>query len=852
MELNHTSAKAARKLVAPLHPLAIAMRIGCASLSITMGVAHAQAPELRAAPGSFDIPAGPLAQALSRFAQLTAVAIVVDTEKVKGLHSPGLKGQYRVEDGFNALLRGTGLVIGKTAAGYLVMPGAAQDVPPNRAPAASSVRVPQEATATLPHVTVVDRSEMLADQPAVRNRMDAVSPAVIVDRSQIEVLGDKRLSDIAGRLPGAFAGGPPGEKKSINLRGVSSEFARFSFDGFNLPSSTGSRNIDLQRISSFIVEDVTYLRSPSAEFEGDGLAGRLAFRTRSVPDTPQLEADLSAGGLDTLDGANRSVKLAYAGKVGERLGVIAALGQDRFDSIKIKDRSERTYSGGGGPAQNLGMLVDEREPKRNHNLNLFLDLVHYHPGGEIHLKPVVLDTLVESTGRRRDTYNRVPGTFRQRTLANGDEDNRTTGLTLDGKHRFEGGMEIDGALSRSSARRNSVSNDLTLGSSLAFAGATASESSARDALRQMAFNVAIPVAGAVPQRIKLGVMRRESSQVSDAELFTLNAAGAASQTATDLARSRNADYAVQEDYTAFYVQDEIRLGRVTLLPGLRNERVAITTSGANALQARRQASDWLPSLPVSYRVSESLQLRASVAKHINRPKLDELAPGVSVRGNRTFTGNPDLQPAVSRSIDVGFDYSHVNTFFGVNLFHRSIKNLNETLEPTPNNFVYRNAGDGFIRGIEFDQRFALDALGPTWLKGLSITANQAFLHSRVNDPTTGARPFSEQPRFIANLILDYEHAPTGLSASLGINRIGKRGIVSNEGAGSIRDKTIQAETFIDARVQWQVSPQLALYASVENLTNQKRDEFEYLNGQLDRTAVIGTGRSYFIGLKWRM
>ncbi|MDP3229470.1 MAG: TonB-dependent receptor [Acidovorax sp.] len=815
-------------------------------------MAHAQTPAPRAAPGTYDIPAGPLAQALSRFAQLTGTAIVVDTEKVKGLHSPGLKGQYRVEDGFNALLGGTGLVIGKTAAGYLVLPGAAPGAPTSRTPVASGARAPQEAPSMLPVVTVVDKSEMLADQLHVRERMDAVSPTVIVDRSQIDVLGDKRLSDIAGRLPGAFAGGPPGEKKSINLRGVSSEFARFSFDGFNLPSSTGSRNIDLQRISSFIVEDVTYLRSPSAEYEGDGLAGRLAFRTRAVPDTPEFEADVSAGGLNRLDGSNRSVKLAYAGKVGERFGVIAALGQDRFDSIKIKDRSERTYSGGGGPAQNLGTLVDEREPKRNHNLNLFLDLVHYHRGGEIHLKPVLLDTLVESTGRQRDVYNRVPGTFRQRTLAHGEEDNRTTGLTLDGKHRFEGGVEIDAALSRSSARRDSVSSDLTLGSSLAFAGATSSASTSKDDLRQLTFNVAIPVPGAVQQRIKLGVMRRESRQVSDAELFTVNAAGRASQTATDLARSRNSDYEVEEDYSAFYVQDEIKLGRLTLLPGLRNERVAVTTSGVNALQAHRQTSDWLPSLPVSYRVSESLQLRASVAKHINRPKLDELAPGVSVRGNRTFTGNPDLLPAVSRSIDVGFDYSHANAFYGVNLFHRSIKNLNETLEPTPNNFVYRNAGDGFIRGIEFDQRFALDALGPAWLKGLSITANQAFLNSRVNDPTTGPRPFSEQPRFIANLIFDYKHAPTGLSTSLGINRIGKRGIVSNEGAGQIKDKTIRAATFIDARVQWQMSPQLAVYASVANLTNQKRDEFEYVNGQLDRTAVIGTGRTYFIGLKWRM
>jgi len=840
---------------AHLRPVVLALRIACAALSVTAGVAQAQTPPSSAAVSAYSVSAGPLAQALSRFAQLTGTAIVVNTESVMDLRSQGLKGRYSVEGGFNALLAGTDLVIGRTAAGYVVVPGAnplvSQAV--EAKPAQRAAQQTAQTTATLPVVTVVGQFETLADQPHVRERMDSVSPKVIVDRSQIELLGDKRLSDVAGRLPGAYAGGPPGEKKSINLRGVSSAFARFSFDGFTLPSSTASRNIDLQRISSFIVEDMTYLRSPSAEFEGDGLAGRLAFSTRSVPDVPEFEADLSAGGLGKLDGSNRSVKLGYAGKLSERFGLVAALGHDRYDSIKIKDRSELTFSGGGGPALNLGSLVDERDPRRNQNLNLFLDLVHYHEGGEIHLKPVLLDTLTQrSAGQKRDTYNRVPGTFRQSQLGSGEDDNRTTGLTLDGKHRFDSGIEIDAALGSSRAHSRSVGGNLTLGPTLAFTGASASESSTDDELRQLSFNIAIPIPGKVQQRVKLGLMRRDSSQVSDGKVFTVDAAGVRSQSPADLVRSSSSDYKVKEDYSALYVQNEIKIGRLTLLPGLRHERVELLTSGVNAAQVQRETSDLLPSLPVSYRLSDHLVLRGSLAQHINRPKLNELAPSVSLRGKRTFTGNPDLLPAESRSIDVGFDYSRANAFFGVNLFHRRIKNLNETLEPTPNNFVFRNVGDGVIRGLEFDQRFALAALGPAWLNGFSITANQAFLGSRVNDPTTGPRPFSDQPRFIANLILDYKRAPTGLRASLGINHIGKRGIISYEGAGAIKDKTIKAETFVDARVEWRFSRQLGVYFSAENLTDQKRDEFEFFNGQLGRIAVVGTGRTFFVGLNWQL
>lgn len=822
-----------RDLANRLSPLAMALH-----LMLTAGLALGPLQAAQAQTAVMvraDVPAGPLADALNRFALQAGVAIVMDANAIKGLHSPGLKGSVDVEEGFNRLLQGTGYNIDKVAAGYTLR-------------AAPVVKM-----ATLPIVEVRARlqGEPLEDQDAVKRRMASTSPIVIVDRAQMAVLGDKRVSDVAGRLPGTFAGGPPGEKKSINLRGISSEFARFSFDGINLPSSTSSRNIDLQRISSFIVEDVTYLRSPSAEYEGDGLSGRLSLRPRAILEMPKFEADISVGGLDQLDGGNQAIKLGYAGLLNERFGLVAAFGRDRFDSTKIKDHSELTYSGGGGPAQNLGFMIDEREPKRTLNTNLYFDLVHFHQGGELHLKPILLETRMDSD-RLRDQYNRVPGTFRGRTLSSALDDARNTGLTLDGKHKFDNGVEIDGALTSSRAKRTNESNEVALDSSLAFASGAASEGRVDDELRQAGLNIAIPLDGAVAQRLKFGMLVRDSSQDSDSKLFTVDVNGVRSQTPTDVTRSLQSDYEVNEDYKAAYLQDEIKHGAWTLLPGLRYEYVELDTSGYNASNVKRTFSDVLPSLPVSYRWSPNLVLRGSLAKHINRPTLDQVAPGVATRGNRTYTGNPDLLPARSDSIDLGFDYSKDDVFFGVNLFHRDIKDLIETLEETPNNFVYRNVGDGSIRGLELEQRLSLATLGPDWLKNFSVSANQAFLDSRVSDPTTGPRTFSEQPNFIANLTVEYRQAPTGFAASLGINHIGKRGIVSYEGSGAIRDKTIYAETFIDLRTEWRFSPRLVVYASAENLTNQERDEIEYLNGSLSRTATIESGRTYYLGLNWKL
>lgn len=73
-----------------------------------------------AARGSYDIPPGPLVDALSQFAQQAGVAISLQLDRVRGLRSPGLQGVHGVEDGFAALLAGSGWRIRRTPVGYVL------------------------------------------------------------------------------------------------------------------------------------------------------------------------------------------------------------------------------------------------------------------------------------------------------------------------------------------------------------------------------------------------------------------------------------------------------------------------------------------------------------------------------------------------------------------------------------------------------------------------------------------------------------------------------------------------------------------------------------------------------------
>ena len=76
--------------------------------AVVPAIAQAQAATQQAV-RSYDIPAGALSSALSRFAGEAGVLLSVDGSLVQGLESNGLKGQYGIDEGFAALLQGSGL-----------------------------------------------------------------------------------------------------------------------------------------------------------------------------------------------------------------------------------------------------------------------------------------------------------------------------------------------------------------------------------------------------------------------------------------------------------------------------------------------------------------------------------------------------------------------------------------------------------------------------------------------------------------------------------------------------------------------------------------------------------------------
>lgn len=89
----------------------ISCRTLCLSLLLGGGTlaASVTSPTAVADSRTYNVPAGDLAAALTRFAGEAGVSLSVDPQRVSGRLTPGLSGSYSVEAGFAKLLQGTGL-----------------------------------------------------------------------------------------------------------------------------------------------------------------------------------------------------------------------------------------------------------------------------------------------------------------------------------------------------------------------------------------------------------------------------------------------------------------------------------------------------------------------------------------------------------------------------------------------------------------------------------------------------------------------------------------------------------------------------------------------------------------------
>lgn len=238
-----------------LSPLALALQLGLAA-----GFGLATLPlQAQSEVRQFDVPAGPLGEALNRYASQAGVAISFDAGQVRGLRSPGLRGSFGVAEGFARLLQGSGLQALAGEDGYVLSPVDQSAV--ELAPTAINGQQTESAWGPVKGYVAKRSATATKTDTALRETPQAIT---VVTRDEMDDLGAQSLQDAL-----SYAAGVRSEPYGLDLRSdyavVRGSSAVYYRDGLrnNIGFNGG-------RLDPYALERVEVLRGPSSMLFGQG------------------------------------------------------------------------------------------------------------------------------------------------------------------------------------------------------------------------------------------------------------------------------------------------------------------------------------------------------------------------------------------------------------------------------------------------------------------------------------------------------------------------------------------------------------------------------------------------------
>ncbi|MEM7647046.1 MAG: TonB-dependent receptor, partial [Pseudomonadota bacterium] len=195
--------------------------------------------------------------------------------------------------------------------------------------------------------------------------------------------------------------------------------------------------------------------------------------------------------------------------------------------------------------------------------------------------------------------------------------------------------------------------------------------------------------------------------------------------------------------------------------------------------------DWLPGTSLTWKMNKKMQIRMAYSETISRPDLRELSNNVWQDFERGFevSGNPDLKATVIESYDARWEWYFApreNLSFGV--FYKDFLNPieQEFRSGSDPQLVFFNAQGAQVYGAEVELSKRLGFLGSLFRR-FTLAGNYAAIVSQVDlgsldnfETNYTNRPLQGQSNYTANVLLDYEHEPWALNASLAYNVYGKR------------------------------------------------------------------------------
>ncbi|WP_437879844.1 TonB-dependent siderophore receptor [Pseudomonas sp. LRF_L74] len=240
---------------------------------------------------SFAIPAGPLDQVLGQFGRQAGIPVSTNATLTAGKSSPGLQGEFSVEQGFARILGGTGLTVLRQADGsYLLLESAKDDAALELGATSISGRTLGQATEGSGSyaATATSIGTKLVSSP--RQTPQSVT---VVTRQRMDDQNMQRFEDIALYTPGLTLRKTGGERPEFYARGAAID--NIMIDG--LPIAYDSDTLGTSTLAMF--DSVQVLRGASGMMVGAGNPSGTLNLVRKRPTVdPRLVISASAGRWD--------------------------------------------------------------------------------------------------------------------------------------------------------------------------------------------------------------------------------------------------------------------------------------------------------------------------------------------------------------------------------------------------------------------------------------------------------------------------------------------------------------------------------------------------------------------------
>ncbi|WP_160151799.1 TonB-dependent receptor [Microbulbifer sp. ALW1] len=255
---------------------------------------------------------------------------------------------------------------------------------------------------------------------------------------------------------------------------------------------------------------------------------------------------------------------------------------------------------------------------------------------------------------------------------------------------------------------------------------------------------------------------------------------------------------VNEETSAMYVQANLDFGKVRAVVGGRYVSTDITSRAyqdGEIVTGGSSYNDFLPSLNVTWDVTEDTLMRFAAAKVMRRADFNELSPAYAYRDAyiAASRGSPELEPYRATQYDIAAEHYWGSNMVSATLFFKDVASFTEptfecenqpevvrTLSNTSDydkiclwqadGIQYANANtpisemgiltdfitngeDGKVQGLELGYQQAFDFLPGRW-SGLGISANYTYADSE--DPNGVPLPDISENTFNTQLYYEYE------------------------------------------------------------------------------------------------